>query len=60
MFKVNNKDTRTKSLTIDIAVVFLLLTLNIFQTFSSVAIVDFEIVNVYWEGFDKLCNCYSK
>ena len=37
MFKVNNKDTRTTSLT-----------LNTFQLFSSVSIVDFEQVIVCW------------
>ena len=31
---------------IDVALVFLLLTLNIFTPFSSVSIVDFEHVNV--------------
>ena len=40
MFKVNNKKSRTASVT------FLLLTLNIFDTLFSVAIVDFEQVNV--------------
>ena len=40
MFKVNNKKSRTGSLT------FLLLTLNIFNTLFSVAIVDVEQVNV--------------
>ena len=36
MFKVNNKKIKTTSL------VFLLLTLNIFNTFSNVSIVDLE------------------
>ena len=40
MFKVNNKNT---------TLVFLLLTLNIFHTFFSVSIVDFEQVNATWE-----------
>ena len=40
MFKVNNKNTRTKFSC------FLLLTLNIFHTFPSVSVVDFEQVNV--------------
>ena len=43
MFKVNNKDTRTTSMT--------LLTLNIFHTFSSVSVGDFGQVNVSWEDF---------
>ena len=30
--------------------VFLQLTLNMFRTFSSVSIVDFEQVNVSWEA----------
>ena len=33
---------------IDVVLVFLLLTSNIFRTFSSVSIVDFEQVNVSW------------
>ena len=33
----------------DVVLVFLLLTLNIFQTFPRVSIVDFEQVNVCWE-----------
>ena len=37
LFKVN-----------DVVLVFLLLTLNIFRTLSSVSIVDFEQVNVSW------------
>ena len=32
----------------------LLLTLNIFHTFFSVSIVDFEHVNVCWVGFRKI------
>ena len=39
MFKVNNEKTKTASL------VFLLITLNIFHTFFSASIVDFEQVN---------------
>ena len=46
MFKVNNKNTRTTF--IDVFLVFLLVTLNIFHTFSSISIVDFEQVNVSW------------
>ena len=46
MFKVNNKNTRTTSN--DVVLMFLLLTFNIFHTFSSVSIVDFEQVNVTW------------
>ena len=42
MFNVN-KNTRTTS---DIALMFLLLTLNIFDTFFSVSIADFKQVNV--------------
>ena len=45
MFKVNNKNTRN---VIDVVLVFLLLTLNIFHTFSSVSIADFEQVNISW------------
>ena len=38
MLKVNNNDTRTTL--IDIVLVSLMLTLNIFRTFSDVSIVD--------------------
>ena len=38
--KVNNNDTRTTL--IDIVLVSLMLTLNIFRTFSDVSIVDFD------------------
>ena len=34
---------------IDVILMFLLLTMNIFHTFSSVSIVDFEQVNVSWD-----------
>ena len=44
--KVNNKDTRTTCLDVDVILVSLLLTLNIFHTFSSIFIVDFEQVYV--------------
>ena len=47
MFKVNDKDTGTTSF--DIALVSLLLTLNIFGTCFSVSVVDFEMVNIYWD-----------
>ena len=42
MFKVNNKGTRMTSL------VSLLLTLNIFHTFFSASLVNFEEVNAGW------------
>ena len=42
MFEVNSKNTRT---TLNV-VVFLLLTLEIFHTFSSVSVVDFEQISV--------------
>ena len=42
MFKIDNKDTKTTSLT-------LFLVLNIFISSSSVSIADFEPVNVSWE-----------
>ena len=45
MFKVNNKDTRA---TPDVVLVSLLLTLNIFHTFSNVSTVNFEHVNADW------------
>ena len=42
MFKINIKDSRT---TPGVVLVSLMLTLNIFHTFSSVSIVNFELVN---------------
>ena len=55
MFKVNSKNTRTMLMT------FLLLILNICETFFSIFIVDIEQVNVSWEDhsdfhiFNKIC-----
>ena len=45
MFKVNNKDTRTPSLT---SLCCLCTSLNIFTPFSNVFIVDLELVKVCW------------
>ena len=45
MLKINNKNTRTTS---DFVLVFLLLPLNIFHTFSAVSIVDFEQASISW------------
>ena len=45
MFKVNNKNTRITSKSLDLSpskMVILLLTSNIFTPFSSVSIADFE------------------
>ena len=47
MFEVNNKKHHGD--VNDVVLMFLWLTLNIFTTFSSVSIVDFEHVNVSWE-----------
>ena len=41
MFKINNRDTRTTSLT------YLFSTLNIFYTFFSVSIFEFKQVNLF-------------
>ena len=49
MFKANQKKNKKKKReadVIDVVLVYLSLTLNIFHTFSSVFIVDFERVNV--------------
>ena len=46
MFKDNNKDTRTTPVVSCSGV--LLLTLNIFYTFSSVSVINFEHVNTGW------------
>ena len=48
MFRVNNKNNQNE--VNDIGLVFLSLTLNKFRTLSSVSFVDFEQVNVSWEG----------
>ena len=73
MFKVNNKNTRMTSsmpewdfkwlkshLGMDDAVlVFLLLTLNIFPTFSSVFIVDFEqIMFPFYTSWKQGFQCF--
>ena len=50
MFRVANKDIRATLMTS----LFLLLTLNLFTPFSYASIIDFEQVNVSWDG-DKLC-----
>ena len=47
--KIKDKDTKIQLTAIDIVLVFLLLTLYIFHTFSSVSIVDFEQVDVSWD-----------
>ena len=50
MFKVNKRKTID---VVDVVLVFLLLKLNLFQTFfSSVSIVEFEQVNVSWVTSD--------
>ena len=43
-----NKKKRHQNDIIDVFLVSLLLTLNIFLTFSTVSIVDFEQINVCW------------
>ena len=47
MSKVNKKKHQND--VNDVVMVFLLLTLNIFDTFLSDSIIDFEQVNVSWE-----------
>ena len=47
MLKVNNKDTRTTL--INVVLVPLLLTLNIFRTFFDVSIADLEHVFFCWD-----------
>ena len=53
MFKVNDKDTRMRSLW---CLYYLLLTY--FTSFSSVSIVDFKQENVYWVWFLLGCPKY--
>ena len=56
MFKVNNKDTKTTLLA---SFWWLLLALNIFHTYSSVSIVNFEHVIASWEvAFWLSFHCY--
>ena len=50
MFKVKKHQNNTT----DVVLVFLLLTLNIIITFSSVSIFDFEEVSDNWASFVKL------
>ena len=50
MFEVNNINTVGIN---DVVLLFLLLTLNILQTFPGTSIVDFEQVNVSWDRFTK-------
>ena len=56
---MNNRNTRKRfeicpKLTInDVVLTFLLLTLNIFHTFSSASIAHFEQVNIRWEDLHK-------
>ena len=52
MFKVNNKDTRTTPN--DVVLVSLLLNFNIFHTFYSVSIVDFQQVNISYVVLAKV------
>ena len=47
MLKLNNK--KKQKHVNDLVLVFLLLTLNIFHTFSNVSIVGFEQVHLNWE-----------
>ena len=47
MFKVNKQKHQND--VIYAILVFLFLTLNVFRTFSSVSVIDFEQVNVSWE-----------
>ena len=51
MFKVDNKNTRTTSRR---SGVFIVNFEHIFDHFSSVPIVDFEQVNVYWINQNKI------
>ena len=56
MFKVNNTDTRMTDV-IDVVLVPLLLTLNVFHSYSKVYIDAFEHVFCCWKGifFQILC-----
>ena len=47
------KITRHENDVNDIVLVFLLLTLNIFHSFFSASIVDFEQVNVCWVNMER-------
>ena len=56
MFKAYSKNEND---VIDVVLVFLLLTLNIFYTFFSVSIVYFEQVNVSCAGFFRRCSFHE-
>ena len=49
MFKVNNKDTRSKSLSF--SALFIVNFEHILHFFSAISIVDLEQVNICWEGY---------
>ena len=51
MFKVDNEETRRSSFN-EIVVVSLLLTFDIFHTFSSFSIIDLEQEIAFWKGMD--------
>ena len=54
LIKATIMHIHNKNNVIDVVLVFLLLTLNIFHAFFSVSSVDFEQVNVSWESIDWL------
>ena len=54
LIKATIMHIHNKNNVIDVVLVFLLLTLNIFHAFFSVFSVDFEQVNVSWESIDWL------
>ena len=55
MSKVNNKKHQTN--VIDVVLLFLLLALTDFASFSSIYIVDFEQVNVSWDSIAIYHTC---
>ena len=54
LIKATIMHIHNKNNVIDVVLVFLLLTLNIFHAFFRVSSVDFEQVNVSWESIDWL------
>ena len=62
LFKDNNRNIESEQWknqndVINLILVFLLLTLNIFHTFSNVSIVNFEQVHLNWEQHHRAVKC---
>ena len=54
MFKVNNKNTRTRQYGRGVVLVFFIVNFQHIKPFSSVSFVDFEQVNFSWVGYSRI------